>query len=92
MGYLERVAPAPERRGGRDRLTVRDPLIENALQAANFDIANISETRRFGNRMAAEVRRFLVGRNGSNRGRISKADAVRMLSAALARLERQVAE
>lgn len=39
----------PEKREGRARLSVRDPLIENMLASISIEGFNIDQTRRFGN-------------------------------------------
>lgn len=42
-------AEHPERNGGRNRLSVRNPRVENWLAAFNLDGINIEETRTFSN-------------------------------------------
>lgn len=46
---LERGTPAPERREGRARLSVRDPRLDSVLGSICIDGFNIDETRRWGN-------------------------------------------
>lgn len=72
----------PEMRGGRERLTVRDPRIEKALASHSIDETNIEDVRRFGNKLQADADRWLLRGGFSERGRIYKSDAHRMFAAA----------
>lgn len=78
--------PPLKRQEGRERLSVSDPLVNAAVAAITFEDFNVGETRRFGNRMAADARRFQAGRTTHERGRIGKRDAAVMLGLALAKL------
>lgn len=72
----------PEMRRGPDsqraRLTARNPRVETALASLEIDGFNVSETRAFGNRLAAEAERWMMRGGFGERGRISKADAHRV--------------
>ncbi len=70
-------------RRGRERLTVHNPRIEKALASHSIDPEHIAETRRFGNRLQAEADRWMLRGGFSERGRISKADAHRILASAI---------
>lgn len=71
-------------RGGRERLTVRRPLIDTALASLDLDPSNIEEARRLGNKLQAAVDRWQVGRNLiSAPVRLSKAEADRKLRSML---------
>lgn len=72
----------PETRQGRETLTVSRPYIEAALASLTVDGFDMHETRRFGNRLAAEAERWMKRGGFGERGRISKADAHRMLAQA----------
>lgn len=85
MAYQE-GGPPHKRQEGRVRLGVSDPLVNAAVAAITFEGFNLGETRRFGNRLAAEARRFRSGRIGGERGRISKRDAAVLLGMALAKI------
>lgn len=78
MEHLERAAPARERREGRTRLSVNDPLVKSAVQAINFSGFNIAETERFGNVMAAAARRYMLGKIESEPRRIGQREANRL--------------
>ena len=86
MEHLERAAPARERREGRTRLSVSDPLVKSAVGAINFSGFNIAETERFGNVMAAAARRYMLGKIEGNPRRLTKRDAAIALGSALASL------
>ena len=63
-------------RGGRERLTVRNPRIEMALASLSIDEANIPDARKFGNRMQAKVNRWMAGREViTTPVRLTKAEA-----------------
>lgn len=49
MALLGTGNATPEKREGRARLSVRDPLIENMLASISIEGFDIDETRRFGN-------------------------------------------
>ena len=49
MASLATGNATPEKREGRVRLSVRDPLIENMLAGISIEDFDIEETRRFGN-------------------------------------------
>lgn len=85
MAHQQGVPPF-KRQEGRERLSVCDPLVNAAVAAITFQGFDYHETRRFGNRLAADARRFQAGRIRHERGRISKADAARMLGIAMAKL------
>ena len=75
MGILER-GTLPEKRAGRNTLTVCDPQVKSALTGINFTDFNIGETARWGNSLAAAVRRFKAGREViQGDRRISKREA-----------------
>lgn len=81
MSHLE-GARTPEMRKGRERLSVRSPYIEMALASLQIDDLHIEESRRFGNKVKAEVDRWLVGREVfTSAPRLSKADADRKFRA-----------
>lgn len=75
---LEKRARTPEMRRGRERLTVRDPRVEHALAGLNIDNYDVEETRRFGNRLMADARRWMMRGGFADRGRIGKGDAHRL--------------
>lgn len=71
----------PKMRGGRERLTVHRPQIEQSLASITFDGFNVEEARRFGNRLLADAERWMQrGGFAADRGRISKNDARRMFA------------
>lgn len=72
----------PERREGRPRLTVNDPRVEALLAGITFEGANIGEARSFGNALQREADRWQRRGGFGERGRITKADAARMLALA----------
>ncbi len=49
MALLGTGNATPEKREGRARLSVRDPLIENMLASISIEGFDIDETRHFGN-------------------------------------------
>lgn len=75
---------APPNAKGRERLSARSPIIEQALACLPIDPETLPSAREFGNRLAADAKRWQHLRGGcGERGRISKADAARMLALAL---------
>ncbi|GAA5049712.1 hypothetical protein GCM10023208_08110 [Erythrobacter westpacificensis] len=75
MGALAR-GTLPEKRRGRNTLSVRDPQIERILGGLAIEAQDIASVRLFGNQLLASVRRFNAGREviQGNR-RISKREA-----------------
>ena len=86
MEHLERAAPARERREGRTRLTVSDPLVKSAVLAINFSGFNVAETERFGNIMVAAARRHMIGKEVRSQRRLTQREAAFALGRALAEL------
>jgi len=82
MSVIARNAPNNVRKGRPGRLTLNDPIVNSAVAAINFTGFNISETKTWGNGIAASARLWLAGRHLQERGRISKADAHRMFNRA----------
>lgn len=80
-----REARSSEKREGRDRLTVRDPLVGNALAGKNLDDINIGDVTKWGNRLAADARAWLSRGGFADRGRITQGDAHRMFVMAFSR-------
>jgi hypothetical protein len=72
----------PEMRQSRERLSVSRDCVELALGSLPIDPDQVPETRRFGNRLAAEAERWSQRIPPAERGRIGKADAARMFAAA----------
>lgn len=70
-----------EMRRGRERLTVRNPRVDMALDGLAIDDQDIAEARRFGNALAASVNRWCAGRevNSLADRRLDKAGAARLL-------------
>lgn len=90
MLTLERGSPAPERREGRARLSVRDPQTE-ALLAGIFEGVNLDELRAVAKSLWRDRNRFDVGRRRHGLfggGKLDKAGADRALRALLAAVER----
>lgn len=78
----------PEKRRGRELLTVRNPRVDMALDGLAIDEQHIAETRRFGNAVVASVNRWNAGRevNSLADRRLDKVSAARLLRIRLASL------
>ena len=78
MAALGSGNATPKKRKGRT-LSVCDPAVKSAFQAIEIDPSYIGETTRWGNSLAASVRRFNAGREvlQGNR-RINKREAESM--------------
>lgn len=81
MADLGRDAP-PERREGRNRLSVDDPRTKKCLAALDLSGLDVTELSRFSNRLHREADAWMRRGGFGERGRISKLDAHRQFVAA----------
>lgn len=85
MGTIKGASHPEKMRTGRDRLTVRDPLVQSALAAIDIPGTDIDGVMRCGNRLAAAARLWVARGGYAERGRVTRADAERMYRRAFAR-------
>lgn len=74
MGDLGRDAP-PERREGRNRLSVDDPRTKKCLAALDLSGLNVTELSRFSNRLHRDADAWMRRGGFAERGRITRRDA-----------------
>jgi hypothetical protein len=87
MALPERGFAPPEKREGRARLSVRDPLVETVLAGLDLEGLDLDGVRPWSNRLVADARRWLAaGGFSSEHRRLTKADARRALKLELTKL------
>ncbi|MGV2495069.1 hypothetical protein [Pelagerythrobacter aerophilus] len=87
MRRPERGSPAPERREGRARLSVRDPLIESLVVGLGVEGEILNELRDCCKQLVRDRNHWSIRRAGLFSSRkLNKSDADRALSRALAEL------